>query len=309
MKKVIVLLCLTIVGTRLLTWFFLTVLLIAVSTLTHAQGYPQGQPVEGNSTNVLASSPIFIDATQFPAATPCTQIINAIAAVPTALSAIGGTDIDARGIGNNVTFSGATNPGCGVLDSNFMKNTATAMVTTGTSGNAIKGGTVHLGGYTLQVSLVPSELGACAPGAGIVCATGPQFPPGAVILIPNKVRGLEGIGRGDAGLLNTNIELCTGNNAPASGCKAPVQRNWSISGITASTAGGRNYMAVTVTANSSNTNTSGNVDIVGNGTLGTATLADYLASGQLSSGQTVSISGGTFGSTAVLFGLPMSMAR
>lgn len=265
------------------------------TAITGLTGGTQGQPViaTGPSSGGVASSQINASGFMAGVADPCTALIQSVNAAGSS-----GTMIEAAGIGAGTVFTGATSAGCGVLTSNFLKTSATAY-----PGTPIKGGSVHLGGFTLRISLVPSELGTCVNDSTATnCgALGPQFPPGAVLLCPNKVHCLYGIGRGDSGGINTSIQLCTGTNLPVAGCVAPVQRNWAIATTTATLAGGRNYLTVNVTANSANTNTSANVGIVGDGTKGTATLADYLAAGQLSSGQTVTISGGTFGGpTAVV---------
>jgi hypothetical protein len=86
----------------------------AMSTPSHAQGYTTGQPIVGNSTNVLASSPLFLDATQFPGAPDvCAQIDAAFTAAGTA----GISTVDGRGFPTaatcsptnaNATFSHAT---------------------------------------------------------------------------------------------------------------------------------------------------------------------------------------------------------
>jgi hypothetical protein len=71
-------------------------------SLSHAQGYTTGQPIVGNSTNVLASSPMFVDATQFPGAPDvCAQINAAFTAAATAGISI----VDGRGFPSSATCS------------------------------------------------------------------------------------------------------------------------------------------------------------------------------------------------------------
>ena len=252
----------------------------------------QGQIPAPNSTGQLNSESGAIYASQFMsgAASPCAAISAAIATA----NSISGTDIDARGIGGGVSFIDGVNAGCGILDSNFMKNTSTAMAIlnaqVGTA-NGILGGAVRLPAATLNVSLVPGLLGTCiSSSAANDCSSsiaGPVFPPGAVIIIPNKVRGLEGRGRGDNGGVNTTILVCTALNTPATGCVAPVKRHWVISSISASSAGGRTYMTVNVTGN-----TFPSAVITGHSDgAATVTMFDYTASAQISSGQTITVNG------------------
>src|SRR5579863_8965958 len=75
--------------------FFLASLLCSLTSPSHAQGYPSGQPIIGTSTNVLGPSPMFFDASQFAGTEPCAQIQNAILA-SNAINPMG-TEINATG--------------------------------------------------------------------------------------------------------------------------------------------------------------------------------------------------------------------
>ena len=60
-------------------WLLLISLIVATRTPSHAQGYPAGQPIVGNSINVLASSPLYLDVKQLSGADFCAQSTTAFA--------------------------------------------------------------------------------------------------------------------------------------------------------------------------------------------------------------------------------------
>lgn len=279
------------------------------SIVSNLTGISQGQKVIGGATGGVNSS-ANLDVLGFVtgALSPCAGISSTIGATP---ATTGGTDIEAAGIGNgNVMNAAFTNTGCGALDSNFMKKVSAAgtilnnQICTGNgvpvpactasgSTNGILGGKVHLGGFTLRLSLVPAMMGTClSNAAGNDCSAtipGPQFPPSAVVVIPNKDRGIEGLGRGDAGGQNTTLQICTALNTPAQGCVAPTQRHWTISSTTAATIAGRTYLTIAVTPNS----VSGvNITSAATGAA-LVTMPDHTMAAQISSGMTINITAGT----------------
>src|SRR5579872_3521071 len=74
--------------------------LLVTSTPSRGQGYPSGQPIVGNSTNVLGSGTNFVDASVMPGTgSICAQIAQAA----TIASAAGIAVIDARGFTGTLT--------------------------------------------------------------------------------------------------------------------------------------------------------------------------------------------------------------
>lgn len=70
---------------------FLAVFAFCLSIHLHAQGYPTGEPIVGDATNVLASSKVYFDSSQFAGATLDVRVAAAQSACPSA-----GCTIDSR---------------------------------------------------------------------------------------------------------------------------------------------------------------------------------------------------------------------
>jgi len=278
------------------TWLGISGGVLAYSTPSVTlSGMLQGQAAVGGAlTTNLAPSSARIFASSFRTGagltSPCSTLQQAVGNLGSFGNIIDAGDL-ANTSGPNVgTFAGLsyTNTACG-LDSNIFGGFSGGQAST----SVMNGGEIDLGPMNLIVSLVPSFYGVCCQ-----TVTLNQTPPIGVMMIPNGVIGLKGRGRGYAGTRNTTITVAA---SAANGSVAPQARSWTISGITASAiavqnqkygAVHREYMTITATANSFGINS-----ISGNGTLATVTM-NGLISGELSAGQTVTVSGNvTFNGT------------
>jgi hypothetical protein len=179
-------------------WLFLATFICGATTLSNAQGYPEGEPAVGSSSGLLVYGDTLLDASQFSGADPCAKIA---AAVSTQTNAV----IDGRGLGN----SGNITPPCALTDANGANFLANAT-----------GGFVNLPPATIWVPFAPSAYGTSLS------------PPTGIIIIPNMHGGMRGTGRSATSGPNSVIAVCTGATTPS--CQSPVTREWTIAstGIT-----------------------------------------------------------------------------
>ena len=172
----------------------------------------QGLMATGNSSNLVGTSSMMIDANQMTGADKCAKILAAFNLLT-----------NKSGVVNAAGFTG-----------NQVCSTANAIAMIPSTAN----GTLVLGSQ--DVWYLPVASSAASDGSS---------PLQALIVVPPTVSI---VGQGTSGAPGatgvTNIVACTGTNTPVAGCTAPTVHSFAIDHTTITYAGGRTYQKICFTA-------------------------------------------------------------